>query len=85
MEGRPRKVSALVILLVCTDANLCQKHFASEEHSDCTIICGPYHFKVHKLAIGAHSEYFRAAMKADTFQVCSQMRAQYRLGLFADL
>ncbi|GAB7331570.1 hypothetical protein MBLNU13_g02952t3 [Cladosporium sp. NU13] len=43
-------------------------YFKSEEHSDCTIICGPYHFKVHKLAIGVHSEYFRTVMKADTFQ-----------------
>lgn len=41
----------------------------SEEFSDCTIICGPCHFKTHKLVVGAHSQCFRAAFKADTFKV----------------
>ena len=53
-----------------TGADFYPSHFKSEEYSDCTIICGPYHFKVHKLVIGAHSGYFRTALKADTFQVC---------------
>jgi hypothetical protein len=71
LEGRPCKVSSLTILLTCTDADLCPRYFASEEHSDCTIICSPYHFKVHELAIGIHPEYFGTAMKADVFKVCS--------------
>jgi hypothetical protein len=52
------------------NADLCSRYYKSEEHSDCTIICGPYHFKVHTLAIGAQSKYFRTAAKANTFQVC---------------
>ena len=61
------------------------KLLQSEEHSDCTIICGPYHFKVHKLAIGAQSEYFRIALKANTFQVsCMNDTADY-LSFLANL
>lgn len=59
------------VLLIYTGADFYPSCFKSEEHSDCTIICGPYHFKVHKLVIGAHSEYFGTALKADTFKVCS--------------
>jgi hypothetical protein len=42
----------------------------TEEHADCAIFCGTYQFKVHEVAIGAHSKYFRTALKANTFQIC---------------
>ena len=38
-------------------------------HADFTIICGHYHFKVHKAVITAQLEYFKAAFKANTFKV----------------
>ena len=66
------------ILWPVAGANFSPRYSKSEEHSDCTIICGPYHFKVHKLVIGAHSEYFRTALKANTFQVCPGQRAKCR-------
>lgn len=41
----------------------------SEEFSDCKIICGSYHFNVHKIILSVQSEYFRAALKRSTFKV----------------
>ncbi|KAL1586300.1 hypothetical protein WHR41_05568 [Cladosporium halotolerans] len=40
----------------------------SEQHSDCTIVCGPYHFKVHKVILAIQSKYFKTAFKNGTFK-----------------
>ena len=44
----------------------------SEELSDCTLICGPYHFNLHKFALASQSDYFKTAFKKGTFKVWSR-------------
>jgi hypothetical protein len=41
----------------------------TEEHSDCKVICGPYHYNLHKTVLVAQSEYSRAALKPGNFKV----------------
>ena len=41
----------------------------SEEFSDCKLICGPYHFNLHRVILASQSDYFRAAFKQGTFKV----------------
>jgi len=41
----------------------------SEELSDCKLICGPYHFNLHKVILASQSDYFKAAFKQGTFKV----------------
>lgn len=43
-------------------------YYDTGEHSDLTIICGSRTFKVHKIVLGAQSEYFRAACRTDAFK-----------------
>jgi hypothetical protein len=41
----------------------------TEEHADCKVIYGPYHYNLHKTVLFAQSEYFRAALKPGNFKV----------------
>lgn len=50
----------------------------SEEFSDCKIICGPYHFNVHKIILSVQSDYFRAALKRGTFKVRNALTLTYK-------
>lgn len=43
----------------------------SQEFSDCKIVCGPYHFNLHKVILASHSDYFKTAFKTGTFKVYS--------------
>ncbi|KAM0708098.1 hypothetical protein Q7P35_004747 [Cladosporium inversicolor] len=40
----------------------------SEEFSDCTLICGPCYFNLHKVILASQSDYFRAAFKHGAFK-----------------
>jgi hypothetical protein len=60
-----------------SDTDFRLSYFKTEEDSDCTIVCGPYHFKVHKILIGSHSEYFRTALKANNFKVSAERCFEY--------
>ena len=51
-----------------TDSSRTRLH-QSEEFSDCKLICGPYHFNLHKVILASKSDYFKAAFKHGTFKV----------------
>ncbi|KAK0294907.1 hypothetical protein LTS00_006373 [Friedmanniomyces endolithicus] len=42
--------------------------YKTEEFADFTIICGPHTFRVHKVIICLHSEYFRSACRSNRFR-----------------
>ncbi|GAB7362809.1 hypothetical protein MBLNU230_g3112t1 [Neophaeotheca triangularis] len=43
------------------------KLYYSGEHSDLKVICGPYHFRVHKAVLCCQSDFFKAACKDGRF------------------
>lgn len=51
-----------------SNAELFGRLHQSEEFSDCKVICGPYHFKLHKVILASHSDYFKTAFKTGTFK-----------------
>ena len=67
-KASPRK-SQEPILLVESKADIDISLRDSEELSDCQLICGPYHFNLHKVVLASHSDYFRIAFKTGTFKV----------------
>jgi hypothetical protein len=55
--------------MMCIANSLISRLHQSEEFSDCKLICGPYHFNLHKVILASQTDYFKAAFRQGAFKV----------------